>query len=76
MDVPVCECFGGGGGWGEGAGSYNSSVCDDADGAPLALGPKTADKREILRLVALLKKSSGGRALFMTLNVNMNVEFY
>lgn len=47
---------------------------EDGEGAPSASGPKTADKQEILRLVALLKRSSGGRALFMTLNVNMNVE--
>lgn len=75
MDVPVCECFGGGGGGREGRGSYNSSVCEDEeDEEGAASGPRAANKREILRLVALLKRSSGGRALFMTLNVNMNVE--
>lgn len=37
-------------------------------------GRKLPTSGTILRLVALLKRSSGGRALFMTLNVNMNVE--
>lgn len=37
-------------------------------------GRKLPTSGTTLRLVALLKRSSGGRALFMTLNVNMNVE--
>lgn len=67
MDVPVCECFGGGGGGGEGRGRI-IQVCVET--GKERHGPR--DRK--LPPNGKYYDNTGGRALFMTLNVNMNVE--
>lgn len=69
MNVAVCQCCVDGGKEGSKEGSKQGSK----QGVLSALEPQTADKRKI-GLVALSTESSGGHALFMTLNVNINVE--
>lgn len=69
MNVAVCQCCV----EGREQGSKEGIKEARKQGVLSALEPQTADKRKI-GLVALSTESSGGHALFMTLNVNINVE--